>query len=71
MSKSNKEYWEDFLNRYRLSKTIRVLRNKISMKEIAELTDQSKQYIYGIQEMAIKPSEEFLTKLSEVINGQK
>lgn len=66
MSKSNKDYWQDVLERYRLSKKIRNLRGKISMVKIAELTDQTKQYIYGIQEMTIKPSEEFLKKLDQL-----
>jgi GTP-binding protein EngB required for normal cell division len=66
MSKSNKEYWNDVLERYRLSKKIRNLRSKFSMVKIAELTDQTKQYIYGIQEMTIKPSEVFIKKLDQL-----
>jgi len=59
--KTNSKYWNEVLERYRVSKTIRRLREKfnISFKDLSEITGYSRQYIYGIQEITIKPSEDF------------
>jgi hypothetical protein len=67
MDKSDKEYWKDFLNRYRLSKKVRNLKDKFNFKELSELTGFSKQFIYGIQEMTIKPNEDFIKKLERIV----
>ena len=66
--KSNKRYWEETLNRYRASKRIRVLREKfnIRLKDIADNTGYSKQYINNVQEIIIKPSKNFLSKLERL-----
>jgi hypothetical protein len=64
--KSNDEYWHGVLNRYRLSKAIRGLRRKMGLWEIAKKTDRTKQYVYGIQEMTIKPNKDFINKLESL-----
>ncbi|MHB1334481.1 MAG: helix-turn-helix domain-containing protein [Candidatus Humimicrobiaceae bacterium] len=69
--KSNKECWQEVLERYRASKKIREIRKKlhINQSEIGRLTGFTKQYVNNVQEMTIKPSEDFLKKLEEVKNG--
>lgn len=69
MSKSDKKYWDDTLDRYRASKTIRSLRRSYGLLEIGNLTGHTRQYIYGIQEMTIKPNSEFIKKLNEIYWG--
>lgn len=64
--KSNDTYWHEVLNRYRLSKTIRGLRHKMGLLEIGNKTGKSRQYVYAIQEMTIKPNKEFLNKLENL-----
>ena len=63
--KSNGMYWVDILNRYRASKSIRTIRRKfdIDFKYLQEHLEYSRQYIYGVQEMTIKPSKDFLDRL--------
>lgn len=66
MNKTDKQYWEEFLKRYRLSKKVKKLRDKFGLSEIGNMTGQSRQYIYAIQEMTIKPSEEFKKRIGEL-----
>ena len=66
--RSNKEYWEETLERYRASKRIREIRKKlkIELKDLANQMDYSRQYINNVQEIIIKPDKEFLRKLDEL-----
>ena len=64
--KSDFKYWNEVLDRYRTSKTVRSLRKRFEFKELSELTGFSRQYIYGIQEMTIKPNREFIEKINQI-----
>ena len=66
--KSDKEYWEDTISRYRASKKIREIRRNLmlGLTEIARLTGKTRQYIYNIQEINLKPSKEFLDTLKQI-----
>jgi ribosome-binding protein aMBF1 (putative translation factor) len=64
--KSDEIYWNDILDRYRVSKTIRQLRHKMGLLAIAKKTNTTKQYVYAIQEMTMKPNQEFKTKLEKL-----
>jgi len=68
MSKTDKECWQDVLERYKTSKMIRSIRKNfhINQTEIGRLTGYSKQYVNNVQEMTIKPNEDFINKLKEV-----
>jgi transcriptional regulator with XRE-family HTH domain len=68
--KENKEYWQEFLERYRVSKMIREIRKKLNINqtELGRITGFSKQYVNNVQEMTIKPSEEFIKKLEQLKN---
>ena len=70
--KTNAEYWQEILNRYRVSKTIREIRKKlkINQKAIADRIGYSRQYVNNVQEIIIKPSNDFLNKLKEFNNGR-
>jgi len=69
MIKSNEIYWQDTLERYKTSKTIRNFQKKYSMGQLTEMTGFTKQYIFNVREMNIKPNEDFIKKLNEVLNG--
>ena len=59
------EFWQDILSRHKTAKTIRKMRDRFDFNTLSDLTGFSRQYIYGVQEMTIKPSEEFIKKLNE------
>ena len=65
---SNSIIFGNCLKRYRVAKTVRKLRKNLDLKQLSDLTGYSRQYIYGIQEMLIKPNEDFINKLNEVLN---
>jgi transcriptional regulator with XRE-family HTH domain len=66
--KLDKEYWQEFLERYRASKKIREIRKKLNINqtEIGRLTGFSKQYVNNVQEMTIKPNEKFIEKINQI-----
>jgi transcriptional regulator with XRE-family HTH domain len=66
--KSNKEYWEETLERYRVSKRIREMRRKLKLRlrDLEKKMGYSRQYINNVQEIIIKPDREFLRKLNEI-----
>ena len=71
--RSNKEYWEETLERYRVSKRIREIRKKfkIPLKGLVKEMDYSKQYINNVQEIIIKPNREFINKLEDLEGNKK
>ena len=68
--RTDKEYWENTISRYRASKLIReIRRNKnLGLTDIGKATNKSKQYVYSVQEIIVKPSQDFMTKLEAIIN---
>jgi len=66
--RKDKEYWKETIERYRASKLIRTIRrNKdIGTTIIGQLTGKSKQYVNNVQEIIVKPSEEFIKKLEDI-----
>lgn len=68
MIKEDRLYWQELLERYRLSKRIRRLRRNYSLLDLCDLMKETKQYIYAIQEMTIKPSQDFINKLKDIEN---
>lgn len=71
--RSNKEYWEETLERYRVSKRIREIRKKfkIPLKGLVKEMGYSKQYINNVQEIIIKPNGEFINKLEDLEGKEK
>jgi transcriptional regulator with XRE-family HTH domain len=68
--KSNDSYWKEFLRRYRVSKTLREIRTKknLRLRDLSSITGYSKQYINNVQEILIKPNEDFIQKLWKLEN---
>ena len=68
--RSNKEYWQETLERYRVSKRIREIRKKLKLgiKDLAKQMGYSRQYINNVQEIIIKPDREFMEKLEDLEN---
>ena len=66
--RSNKEYWQETLERYRVSKRIREIRKKLKLgiKDLAREMGYSRQYINNVQEIIIKPDREFINKFNEL-----
>ena len=66
MIKSNKEYWQETLRRYRVSKLIRRIRRKMRLRDLEKQLGYSRQYINNVQEIIIKPDKEFIGKLDKL-----
>ena len=68
--RSNKEYWQETLERYRVSKRIREIRKKLKLgiKDLAKQMGYSRQYINNVQEIIIKSNREFINKLEDLEN---
>ncbi|MGD9276388.1 MAG: hypothetical protein PVJ67_04395 [Candidatus Pacearchaeota archaeon] len=66
--RSNKEYWQETLERYRISKQIRKMRKKLRLRDLEKQLGYSRQYINNIQEIILKPSKDFINKLNDLIN---
>jgi len=66
--KSDDYYWHEVLSRYKASKLIRRLRHKFGLTLIAGKTNTTRQYVYAIQEMTIKPNADFISKLERLQN---
>lgn len=66
--KSDKEYWDDTLSRYRASKLIRSIRrnSEITLSDIARFTNKTRQYVYNVQEINFKPSDDFIQRLKQI-----
>ncbi|MHB8278703.1 MAG: hypothetical protein ACYDIA_13765 [Candidatus Humimicrobiaceae bacterium] len=64
-------FWGSILKRHQTAKAVRKLRSKFDFKTLSDLTGFKRQYIYGVQEMTIKPSETFINKLNGVLNSFK
>ncbi len=73
MIRSNKEYWQETLKRYRVSKRIRGIRKKLKLgiKDLAKQTGYSRQYINNVQEIIIKSNKDFINKLEDLENEQR
>lgn len=71
MIKSNEEYWQETLERYRLSKRIRRIRKKLRLRDLEKQLGYSRQYINNIQEIIIKPNNEFINKLNIFIDDKE
>lgn len=69
--RSNNEYWQETLERYRLSKQIRRIRKKLRLRDLEKQLGYSRQYINNIQEIIIKPNKEFIEKLNEKMDLAK
>ena len=66
--RSNKEYWQETLERYRVSKRIRIIRRKMRLRDLEKQLGYSRQYINNIQEVIIKPNKDFINKLEDLEN---
>ena len=68
--RSNKEYWQETLERYRVSKRIREIRKKLKLeiKDLARQMGYSRQYINNVQEIIIKSNKDFTNKLEDLEN---
>ena len=66
--RTDKEYWEDTISRYRASKLIRSIRriNGFTLSDIAKFTKTTRQYVYNIQEINFKPSNDFIQRLKQI-----
>jgi len=68
---TNKEYWRECLNRYRLSKRIRNLREEMKPKEIYGFINCSKQYLNAILNFRFNAKNNFINKLEELENEKR
>jgi len=66
--RTDKEYWDDTISRYRASKLIRSIRriNGFTLSDIAKFTKTTRQYVYNIQEINFKPSNNFIQRLKQI-----
>lgn len=66
--RTDKEYWDDTISRYRASKLIRNIRrnHNLGLSDIAKKTGKTRQFIYNVQEINFKPSKEFLDILQKI-----
>lgn len=69
---TNNDYWQDLLSRHRMAKMLREFKekNKLSYFDLSGLTGFSRQYVYGVEQMTIKPNEKFLEKLNRLLINQ-
>ena len=70
--KTNNDYWQETLTRYRISRFLRDYRksNNLTYTGLAEILGTTRQYIYSIEEITLKPSDDFLSKL-KTIGGEQ
>jgi len=52
--------------RYRASKLIREIRKNFKLSDIAKRLGYSRQYVANVQEMIIKPNEDFISRLKKL-----
>ena len=68
---SDNDFWNLSLEKYRASKAIRKLvtkkNNHFDFNKLAEILEVDRHYIYQVMVMNVKPSQEFINKLNEVI----
>ncbi len=64
--KSNITRWKDTIYFYNVSKSILRLREKFSLKELADITGKSINYICCVQEGYTKPNKNFIEKLEQL-----
>lgn len=68
------DFWNYSLKKYRVSKMIREIigkNNGYNYTSLARKLGVSRQYIYNIMMMNLKPSEEFIQNLKNIINENK
>jgi len=65
-SKTGIDYWNECLELYRASKLVRTLRTKYTLLQLSQLTNYSKNYICGVQELRIRPKQDFINKLKQL-----
>jgi transcriptional regulator with XRE-family HTH domain len=66
--KTNNDYWQETLTRYRISRFLRDYRksNKLTYTGLAEILKTTRQYIYSIEEITLKPSDDFIQRLKQI-----
>jgi len=66
----NKNFWELSLEKYRVSKKIRKIISKnhggFKFRELAKRLNVSRDYIYQVMLMNIKPNKDFINKLNKI-----
>jgi len=66
----NKNFWELSLEKYRTSKKIRKIISKngkgFKFRELAKRLNVSRDYVYQIMLMNIKPNKDFINKLNKI-----
>ncbi len=62
---TNKQCKKDLKDRYKVSKMLRDFKDKhnFSYADLSEVLGFKRQYIYGVEQVTVKPSEEFISKL--------
>jgi len=62
--KSNKDFWDISLEKYKISKAIRKLKKHgYTFKRLGELLNIDRHFVYNLMQMNLKPPKEILKKL--------
>lgn len=65
--KAPKEFWEESLEKYRISKEIRRLKKHgYTFKRLGEILNIDRHYVYNLMRMNLKPPEGVLSKLEQL-----
>ena len=70
---TNQDFWNLAIEKYRVSKSLRKLLKKgnhFNFKQLSEILNVDRHYIYQVLIMTIKPNKEFLSKLKELENAK-
>lgn len=67
---TNFDYWNDLIKRYQIGKKLRLYKEKhnLSYSALSDLTGFKRQYIYGVEQITVKPNKEFIKKLERLEN---
>jgi transcriptional regulator with XRE-family HTH domain len=65
---TNKECKQDLKNRYLVSVMLRDFKDKhnFSYADLSEVLGFKRQYIYGVEQVTVRPSEEFINKFKQL-----
>jgi len=65
---TNSDYWNEVLKRYRWGKKLRVYKEKhnFSYADLSDITGFKRQYIYGVEQITIKPNSDFIKRIEEL-----
>ena len=68
---TNKDYWNEMIRRYQIGKRLRLYMGKhgFTYLDMQKIMGFKRQYIYGVEQIEIKPNENFITKLEELENA--